>query len=365
MNESSHKDSFDLFIFFCGWMLILMSFVVASLQLEARAQSDEIVWKADHKFDVPFDSITRETEGFRLNLNLGIRFQNYGDPNRSTTFLKAASLQAITLPGMLLPDLAIAKIYMDNGAYGTAQGILAATHESAERAGNSEFQNLSLIMMADNAVSNFDLNTLRLSSDSMMKLNSDKAQERSSFRVLDMKQVSATYLAILSKFNGNPKLLNDLLELQKRAKESKDFEPSQLTEVDNLIKSSGRDQWEASEKSPALATGLSVLAPGLGHIYVGEYVHGAVAFIATASICSLSRWAWLRQEKSFAVFAGVGCLLTYGGSAAGAGSLANVYNSRKMKELQKDFAETYKPQISVSLGPEGISLTWHFSPKKK
>lgn len=315
----------------------------------------------DIKLSIPFQT---EDAMVVQHLNLGLAFQAYGDQNRAMTFLKAASLGAKSPQMYLIPDLAIARIYLSEGVYRTALPILADLFERTKNlpATGQSINTATLLLLAETTARNYDLNQLRTAADNLMQFEASAA-ELSQIQN-EIKTTGQYYLAMLSKFNGNETLSEPLrktlenISNDKKKATAVSLAPDFISKSQNLLNERSINDLEDNLKSPVIATLLSLVVPGAGHMYVGRWQNGLSALIFTLGTAATSRWALQRGEKAFgATMAGVAGLF-YLGQIAGATRQTILSNQNALKDFQNEIISRYSPKSSLKFSPDGLTFTW-------
>ncbi|MEN9809301.1 MAG: hypothetical protein RLZZ488_868 [Pseudomonadota bacterium] len=313
------------------------------------------------RLSIPFQS---EDAMVAQHLNLGLAFQAYGDQNRAMTFLKAASLGARSPQMHLVPDLAIARIYLSEGVYRTAFPILADLYERTKilPAFGQSISAAALLLLAETTARNYDLNQLRAAADDLMQFEATAADLSAVQH--EIHSTGQYYLAMLSKFNGNEKLSEPLRKAlenksdEKQKAKAVSLSPDFIAKSQNLLNEKSVNNLEDNLKSPVVATLLSAVVPGSGHVYVGRWQNGLSALFFTLGTAATSRWALLRGEKAFGgTMAGVAGLF-YLGQIAGATRQTILSNQNTLKNFQNDIIARYTPKSSLKFSPDGLTFTW-------
>jgi hypothetical protein len=297
------------------------------------------------------------------NFNIGLAFQTYGDQNRAITFLKSSSLSARSPNMRLLPDVAIARIYLSEGIYRTAFPILADVYEQSKIMG-APLQTTtaaSLLLLAETSLRNHDLNKLRRTADMLSQFEFEGKE----FDTVEqsVQFTGKYYLSLLSKLNGNPELslpLKEALTENSNTKASqKPIITSEQTEkLRNLSAEPSIVETESNFKSPAIAGLLSLVVPGAGHFYANRWQNGLTAFGFTMLTAATSKWAFNNGEKVFGTtMTGISALF-YLGQFAGAMRQVNLYNQGKLRNFQNDLVSKYGPRSSLKIEKNGVTFSW-------
>lgn len=313
------------------------------------------------KLGIPFQA---EDAMVSQHLNLGLAFQAYGDQNRAMTFLKAASLGARSPQMQLIPDLAIARIYLSEGVYRTAFPILADLYERTKilPAFGQSISAAALLLLAETTARNYDLNQLRATADDLMQFEATAAELSAAQD--EIHTTGQYYLAMLAKFNGIEKLSEPLRKTLENKTDEKQktktlaLSPEFINKSQKLLNERSINSVEDELKSPVVASLLSVVVPGAGHVYVGRWQNGLSALFFTLGTAATSRWALQRGEKAFgATMAGVAGLF-YLGQIAGATRQTILSNQNTLKNFQNDIIARYTPKSSLKFSPDGLTFTW-------
>lgn len=308
----------------------------------------------------PIESEDQHT--FR-QLRLGLAFQAYGDQNRAITFLKVASLGARTHQMRLIPDLAIARIYLSQGAYRTALPILADVYEQTSTQPDYALpiRASALILIAEVSARNYDLNHLRLAADDLTLLEAPEM-------LLPVRQkIRSTgeyYLAMLAKFNGIDELAEPLRKTLKAAEEEEiknnfsALTQNFINESKKLLQYPSITSIEEKQKSPFIAGLLSAVVPGSGYVYSGNWQNGLSALFFTVGTAVTANWALRQKEPVFgAAMAGVSGLF-YLGQLSGSVRHAILRNQAALKKFQDGVIVQFTPKSTLTFSADGLTLKW-------